>query len=140
MERALKSLFNSIKNGINDTLEADLKGTDTVSNAPVGLMRSGDESFRFHLGSDGKCRAEIEEYGFGITANCTFWFESPDASYSVRITSTGGTDFHSQPNIKIHQRLDFKLETKIIGKTKVTVEGSASVKNTDGVGKIAYSF
>lgn len=140
MEKALKAIFSSIKQGITATVEADLKGTLIEPNAPIELMKSGEENFSFHLDSNGKCRAEVEEYGAGITANCTVWFESPDAIYSIKITSTGGTDFQSPPNVKINQKLDFKLKTKLIGKTKVTVEGSASVANTDGLGKITYSF
>lgn len=140
MEKSLKLLFNSIRQGISDTVEADLKGTLIESNAPIELMKSGEESFPFHLDSNGKCRYEVEEHGYGITVNCTVWFESPDAAYSIKITSTGGTDFQSPPNVRINQKLDFKLKTKLIGKTKVNVEGSADVINTDGLGKITYSF
>jgi len=140
MEKALKTLFNSIKRGISDTVEADLKGTLIELNAPIELMKSGEVSFPFHLDSNGKCRYEVEEQGYGITAKCTIWFESPDAAYSIKITSTGGTNFQSPQNVRINQRLEFELKTKLVGKTKVTVEGSANVINADGHGKIAYSF
>ncbi|SDX65610.1 hypothetical protein [Nitrosomonas oligotropha] len=140
MEKALKTLFNSIKQGMSDTVEADLKGTLIEPAAPLALMKSGEANFPFHLDSNGKCKYEVEEHGYGITAHCTIWFESPDAAYSIKITSTGGTEFQSPPNVRINQRLEFKLKTKLIGKTKVTVEGSANVINTDGNGKITYSF
>jgi hypothetical protein len=139
METALKAIFDSISKGINDTLDADSKGMLLESNAPISLMKSGEETFSFHLDANGNFRAEVEKYAGGITANCTVWFESPDVTYSLKITSTGGSPYEKH-DVKINQKLDFKLKTKLIGNTKVTVEVSANAINMDCRGKIAYGF
>lgn len=132
-QKVIKGIFDSMKIVLRKNLDAD----STTSSFSLQLNEVGEKDFPFFLDDNGRCHFEVEEFGGGLTANCVVWFESPEAIYSLSIVvSDGGGGQWS--NIQTNQKVEFEIRTSIWHKTKVTIDGRATVTNQNGRGKITF--
>ncbi len=132
-------MFQEVNESLRNNLEAHEKGTLRTSSKPVGLGGSGSIPFDFDLDGSGNYHAEAEKYGAGKTVHCCVWIESPNASYTLAISSSDGGGGHWE-NVEPGQKINFNIETSFWHSTKITVDGHANVTGQSGHGVIEYNY
>ena len=139
LKQVFDEIFQAVISSAEKNLEANKKNTLPDSTRPECLKGSGAIDFDFELDKNGNYHYKTEEYGAGVTIHCTAWITDPDATYSVSIKSSDGGGGHWE-NVHVNQKLKFDLQTSFWHKTKITVDGHASVSNKKGHGKIEYNY
>jgi len=139
MEKAFEKIFKEVNESLRNNLEAYEKGTLPTSSKPVGLRGGGSIPFDFDLDASGNYHSGAEQYGLGVTVNCCAWIESPNASYTLKISSSDGGGGHWE-NVKSGQKINFNIQTSWKHSTKITVDGHANVTGQKGHGVIEYKY
>ena len=137
--QALDKIFQDVMKSVEKNLEAHKKNALPDSSKPVDMNGSGSVDFDFHIDGNGNYHSEFEQYGAGVTVHCIAWVTDPDATYTVTITSSDGGGGHRE-NVHVNDKLTFDLKTSFWHKTKITVDGHASVINQDGHGHLDYYY
>jgi hypothetical protein len=140
MDKALDMILQAVQSDLQKNLDASKKGKLADSSEPQSIGGGGKERITFHLDGDGNAKHSLEKYGAGVTVHITaFWIESPDAIYTIKISSSDGGG-GTWNNVHINEKHSCTIHTSVWHSTKITVTLHANVANKDGVGWIEYSY
>lgn len=139
MKKVIDRIFTSMQESLEKNLAAGKTGAPGNKSMVKATDASGTLPFAFTLDANGQYIYSTEQYGAGVTLECSATIQAPDATYNITITSSdggGGTWNNVSPN----QPINFTIETSFWHKTTIMVDIQASVANQSGNGQINYNY